>query len=111
VIKPPSPNFTQITIGEMQEYANNGHIVIAAASALSNGHVVMGVPGEEVGGNWNGADNIRRSTVPVVMETGLGKRETISGINYSWGRDDQKKVVFYRYNQTTSQEDEKRARL
>jgi hypothetical protein len=105
VIKPPSPNFTQITIGEMQEYANNGHIVIAAASALSNGHVVMGVPGEEVGGSWwKYREDESHRTVPVVMETGLGKRETRIGINYSWGRENQKKVVFYRYNRTTPQE-------
>jgi len=99
-------NFTQIKIDDMQRYANEGHIVIAAAREDGHGHVVMGVPGEEISGKWDGdRENDSRKTVPVVMETGSGKREKSIGINYSWGLAAQKNVVFYRYNRTTSSED------
>lgn len=89
-----SANFEPVTsLEKAQEIANDGGIVIAGKKEeTGSGHVVLVVPGEIVNSSfWKGK-------VPVVMDTGWGKRDKKIAISYSWVASDKSGVKFYHYN-------------
>lgn len=83
-----SPDWVQEEVGDVQELANQEKIVFG----LTSDHAVVAVPGESVeSGNFSGAK------VPMVMDTGSGKRATSQSAGMSWDKTDAAKVVWYRY--------------
>jgi hypothetical protein len=101
--KPPSPHFTEVTIDKVQELANEGHVVVGAAKAVGNGHVVIVAPegkyeGEKgtenvTEGKWNGVV----INIPFVMDTGAGRRVMCMRITGSWIETGHKNVKFFKY--------------
>ena len=78
----------------IQNFANQGHFVVASRSNPSgSGHVALVVPGEMVKGNWCGEP----VTLPVVMDTGYNCREESQGLSRSFGRNKHSQVEFYIY--------------
>jgi hypothetical protein len=94
-----SKNFETIDVANAQEAANNGEVVIASYKSLSgSGHVALVVPGKAATlGTWNGKPASSIGGIPLVMDTGAGKREESQSVNYSFGKSIQGEVVFYKY--------------
>lgn len=81
-------SFVVITKEQMQETANNGGIAIA----VTDGHVVVAVPGETVASGNFGGDN-----VPQVMDTGANKRSAKQSMGLSWTSTGAGSVTAYEY--------------
>ena len=94
-----SDNFEPIDISKAQEAANNGEVVIAAyKSSSGSGHVALVVPGKAATtGTWDGKPASSIGGIPLVMDTGAGKREESQSVNYSFGKGKQAEVMFYKY--------------
>ena len=100
-----SGNFEEIDPSEAQETANDGDVVIAAWKnpSGSSGHVAMVVPGEAgKTGTWEGKPARTIGGMPRVMDTGSGLRTKNQTINFSFGRDKQSSVKFFKYKPALS---------
>jgi RHS repeat-associated protein len=87
----------EVTLEVVQEFANDGEIVIGASKNPSgSGHVVLAVPGEEqYSSSWDG-------DVPVVMDTGVNKRTAQKAVNYSWAGSIKDSVKWFRYKNSNA---------
>ena len=85
----------------LQKLANDGYIILGCKPEYGltkegrhrAGHVVLIVPGEEQISDptkWN-------CMVPMVMDTGKGRRETKIMLSQSWGKDKKDEVKYYLY--------------
>lgn len=83
-----------IKMSEAQKLANEGYFVVAGwqnPNPQESGHVVLVVPGEEVGGsNW-------APKIPVVLDMGFKRREIKYPINNSFGKKKRANVLFFYY--------------
>ena len=88
-------DWTEVDLSEVQGLANDGEFVIGATkNPGGSGHVVLAVPGEEVtSGSWKGK-------VPMVMDTGAGKRNKKKAVSYSWTGTDKDNVIWRKYNKS-----------
>ncbi len=88
-----SPDWQKVPIGEVQGLANEGYFVIGGWKNPTggHGHVVVAVPGEAVySGNWG-------CYVPMVMDTGGGKRYSSISAKYCFGKEKIPNTHFYLY--------------
>ena len=87
-----NPMWDPITMSEAQNLANQGNFVVAGWKNYDgHGHVVVVVPGEEeYSGTWG-------EYVPVVMDTGDGKRYEKVKISVGLSGDKKNDVVFFKY--------------
>ncbi|MCW5921681.1 MAG: RHS repeat-associated core domain-containing protein [Saprospiraceae bacterium] len=114
-----SSNFTEVTIDQVQELANQGEIVVAGYqsssylknksllddqqkpdSEISSGHVALAVPGEALksGGTWNGQKSKdMEGGIPNLMDTGRDMRAESQPANQSFGKGKQGDVKFFHY--------------
>ena len=84
-----------ISLSEAQDYANRGYFVVAGYINPTgrSGHVVVVVPGSmQESASWN-------CQVPVVMDTGGGRRRTSCLLSVGFGRDKKSNVVFFYYKE------------
>ena len=96
-----SSNFTPVQITEVQALANQGEIVIAAWKNPSgaSGHVALAVPGESAAsGTWAGQSAKSLGGIPKFMDTGVNTRTSSRSVNYSFGKDKQPEVVFFKFS-------------
>ena len=81
-------------MSEAQRLANEGWFVVAGWKATSgSGHVVVIVPGITNKGYWNG----HYTDIPKAMDIGANMKTSSQDLNFSFGKNKQKDVIFFKY--------------